>query len=88
MQHASFRHLLLLAGIWGWDVLLAICGSALELQMALFSLAFPCAFSWRSWCLTCSDRCTSQKRAALTDEEEPPWQQNKAADRAHNGWAG
>lgn len=41
MQQASFRHLLLLAGIWGCYVLGAICGSALELHLALFALAFP-----------------------------------------------
>ena len=48
-----------------------ICGSVLELHMALFSLASPCTFSKRSLCLTCSDRCTSQKRASFRDEEEP-----------------
>ena len=41
MQQASFRHLLLLAGIWGCYVVGAICGSALELRMALSALAFP-----------------------------------------------
>jgi uncharacterized membrane protein YoaK (UPF0700 family) len=41
MQQASFRHLLLLAGIWGCYVLWAICGSALEMRMALSALAFP-----------------------------------------------
>jgi uncharacterized membrane protein YoaK (UPF0700 family) len=41
MQQASFRHLLLLAAIWGCYVLGAICGSALELHMALFALVFP-----------------------------------------------
>ena len=71
MKQASFRHLLLLAGIWGWYVLGAICASALELHMALFSLAFPCSFSRRSLFLTCSDRCNSQKRPSLMDEEEP-----------------
>lgn len=40
-QHASFQHLLLLAGIWGCYVLGAICGSALELRMTLWALAFP-----------------------------------------------
>jgi len=41
MQQASFRQLLLLAGIWGCYVLGAICGSALELHMALSALVFP-----------------------------------------------
>lgn len=41
MQQASFRHLLLLVGIWGCYVVGAICGSALELRMALSALAFP-----------------------------------------------
>jgi uncharacterized membrane protein YoaK (UPF0700 family) len=41
MQQASFRHLLLLASIWGCHVLGAICGSALKLHMALFALVFP-----------------------------------------------
>jgi uncharacterized membrane protein YoaK (UPF0700 family) len=41
MQQASFRHLLLLAGIWGSYVVGAICGSALELRLALSALAFP-----------------------------------------------
>lgn len=41
MQQASFRHLLLLGGIWGCYVVGAICGSALELRMALAALAFP-----------------------------------------------
>jgi uncharacterized membrane protein YoaK (UPF0700 family) len=41
MQQASFRHLLLLGGIWGCYVVGAICGSALELRMALFALVFP-----------------------------------------------
>jgi uncharacterized membrane protein YoaK (UPF0700 family) len=41
MQQASFRHLLLLAGIWGCYVVGAICGSALELHMALSALVFP-----------------------------------------------
>ena len=41
MQQASFRHLLLLSGVWGSYIVGAICGSALELQLALFSLVFP-----------------------------------------------
>ncbi len=41
IQQASFRHLLLLAGIWASYVLGAICGSALELRMALSALVFP-----------------------------------------------
>ncbi len=41
MQQASFRHLLLLGGIWGCYVVGAICGSALELHMALSALVFP-----------------------------------------------
>jgi len=41
MQQASCRHLFLLAGIWGSYVVGAICGSALELRMALSALAFP-----------------------------------------------
>jgi uncharacterized membrane protein YoaK (UPF0700 family) len=41
MQQASFRHLLLLGGIWGCYVVGAICGSALELYMALTALVFP-----------------------------------------------
>jgi uncharacterized membrane protein YoaK (UPF0700 family) len=40
-QQASFRRLRLLSGIWGCYVVGAICGSALELRMALFALAFP-----------------------------------------------
>ncbi len=41
MQQASFRHLLLLGGVWGSYVVGAICGSALELHLALFALVFP-----------------------------------------------
>lgn len=41
MQQASFRHLLLLGGIWGSYIFGAICGSVLELHMALFALIFP-----------------------------------------------
>jgi uncharacterized membrane protein YoaK (UPF0700 family) len=41
MKQASFQHLLLLAGIWGCYVVGAICGSALELRMALSALVFP-----------------------------------------------
>ena len=41
MQQASFRHLLLLSGIWVAYVLGAVCGSALELRMALSALFFP-----------------------------------------------
>jgi uncharacterized membrane protein YoaK (UPF0700 family) len=41
MQQASFRHLLLLGGVWGSYIVGAICGSALELRMALFALVFP-----------------------------------------------
>jgi uncharacterized membrane protein YoaK (UPF0700 family) len=41
MQQASFRHLRLLGGIWICYVVGAICGSALELHMALFALVFP-----------------------------------------------
>jgi len=41
MQQASFRHLLLLGGVWGSYVVGAICGSALELHMALSALVFP-----------------------------------------------
>jgi len=41
MQQASFRHLRLLGGIWGSYIVGAICGSALELRMALFALVFP-----------------------------------------------
>lgn len=41
MQQASLQHLSLLSGIWGCYVLGAICGSALELQMALWALVFP-----------------------------------------------
>jgi uncharacterized membrane protein YoaK (UPF0700 family) len=41
MRQASFRRLLLLGGIWGCYVVSAICGSALELHMALFALVFP-----------------------------------------------
>jgi len=41
VQLASFQHLFLLAGIWGCYVLGAICGSALELYMTLWALAFP-----------------------------------------------
>lgn len=41
MQQASFRHLRLLGGIWICYVVGAICGSALELLMALSALAFP-----------------------------------------------
>ncbi len=40
-QQASFRRLRLLSGIWGCYVVGAICGSALELRMALFALVFP-----------------------------------------------
>jgi uncharacterized membrane protein YoaK (UPF0700 family) len=40
-QQASFRRLLLLGGIWGCYVVGAICGSALELRMALSALVFP-----------------------------------------------
>ena len=46
MQQASFRHLLLLGGIWVCYVAGAICGSALELRLALFALVFPlCALA-------------------------------------------
>ena len=53
-SYAHRRHLLLLAGIWGCYVVGAICGSALELRMALAALVFPpvcsrgasCARSW------------------------------------------
>jgi uncharacterized membrane protein YoaK (UPF0700 family) len=41
MQQASFRHLGLLGGIWGSYIVGAICGSALELHMALSALVFP-----------------------------------------------
>jgi uncharacterized membrane protein YoaK (UPF0700 family) len=41
MQQSSFRHLLLLGGVWGSYVVGAICGSALELRLALFALVFP-----------------------------------------------
>ena len=41
MQQASFRHLLLLSGVWGSYVIGAICGSALDLHLALFALVFP-----------------------------------------------
>ena len=41
MQQASFRHLRLLGGIWICYVVGAICGSALELRMALSALVFP-----------------------------------------------
>ena len=41
MQQAPFRHLRLLAGLWLCYVVGAICGSALELHMALSALAFP-----------------------------------------------
>ena len=41
MQQTSFRHLLLLGGVWGSYIFGAICGSALELRMALSSLIFP-----------------------------------------------
>jgi uncharacterized membrane protein YoaK (UPF0700 family) len=40
-QQASFRHLLLLGGIWICYVVGAICGSALELHMALSAMVFP-----------------------------------------------
>lgn len=46
MQQASFRRLRLLGGIWGCYVVGAICGSALELHMALAALVFPlCALA-------------------------------------------
>ena len=41
MQQTSFRHLLLLGGIWICYVLGAICASALELHLALSALIFP-----------------------------------------------
>ena len=41
IQQTSFRHLLLLGGVWGSYVVGAICGSALELHLALFALVFP-----------------------------------------------
>jgi uncharacterized membrane protein YoaK (UPF0700 family) len=41
MQQASFRHLRLLGGIWICYVVGAICGSALELYLALSALVFP-----------------------------------------------
>jgi uncharacterized membrane protein YoaK (UPF0700 family) len=41
MQQVSFRQLRLLGGIWISYVVGAICGSALELHMALFALVFP-----------------------------------------------
>jgi uncharacterized membrane protein YoaK (UPF0700 family) len=41
MQQASFRHLLLLGGVWASYVVGAICGSALEMRLALFALVFP-----------------------------------------------
>jgi len=41
MQQASFRRLRLQSGIWGCYVTGAICGSALELHMALAALVFP-----------------------------------------------
>jgi uncharacterized membrane protein YoaK (UPF0700 family) len=41
LQQVSVQHLLLLVGIWVCYVLGAICGSALELHMALSALAFP-----------------------------------------------
>jgi uncharacterized membrane protein YoaK (UPF0700 family) len=41
MQQAPFRHLLLLGALWGCYVAGAICGSALELHLALFALVFP-----------------------------------------------
>jgi uncharacterized membrane protein YoaK (UPF0700 family) len=41
MQQASFRHLLLLGGVWACYVLGAVCGGALELRMALGALVFP-----------------------------------------------
>jgi uncharacterized membrane protein YoaK (UPF0700 family) len=41
MQQASFRHLRLLGGIWGSYIVGAICGSALELHVALSALVFP-----------------------------------------------
>ena len=40
-KSSLFRHLLLLGGVWGSYVGGAICGSALELRLALFALAFP-----------------------------------------------
>ncbi len=40
-KQASFRHLLLLVGIWVAYVLGAVCGSALEQYMALLALLFP-----------------------------------------------
>jgi uncharacterized membrane protein YoaK (UPF0700 family) len=40
-QQPSFRHLLLLGGLWGCYVLGATCGSALELRLALPALIFP-----------------------------------------------
>jgi len=40
-KQASFRHLLLLFGIWLAYVVGAMCGSALELYMALFALICP-----------------------------------------------
>lgn len=40
-QQAAFRHLLLLNGVWTSYVLGALCGSALELRLALNSLLFP-----------------------------------------------
>ncbi len=41
MQQTSFRRLLLLAGVWGSYLVGAICGSALELRLALWALVFP-----------------------------------------------
>jgi uncharacterized membrane protein YoaK (UPF0700 family) len=41
LQQAAFRHLLLLGGIWGSYVVGAICGSAVELRVALAALVFP-----------------------------------------------
>jgi uncharacterized membrane protein YoaK (UPF0700 family) len=40
-QQPSFRRLLLQGGLWGWYVAGAICGSALELRLALVALIFP-----------------------------------------------
>jgi uncharacterized membrane protein YoaK (UPF0700 family) len=45
-QQTAFRRLLLLGSIWGCYVVGAICGSALELRLALSALIFPlCALA-------------------------------------------
>ncbi len=41
MQQTSFRHILLLAGIWGCYIVGAACGSVLELHLSMTALVFP-----------------------------------------------